>query len=36
MYEDVAASVISSASASGRMKKPTRSPGETVFENDEL
>ena len=32
----VAVSVISAASCSGRTNQPTRRPGDTVFENDEL
>ena len=36
MYVAVAVAATSAASSSGKTNQPTRSPGATVFENDEL
>jgi hypothetical protein len=36
MYVDMAAASTSAASVSGMTRYPTRRPGATVFENDEL
>jgi hypothetical protein len=36
MYAEAAAASTRPASASGRTRYPTRRPGATVFENDEL
>ena len=35
MYVDVASASSSAASSAGRTNQPTRTPGATVFENDE-